>query len=160
MKKLSLSLFLSISFLLSKAQSYELNPNGKDTINYTDADSKKQGKWIVWGASKNGSCYKPKQIIEEGMYKDNRRIDEWIEYHCNGNIKMKVQYVNGRPRGHVIFYFGNGDVREEGDWINNKWFGKYKMVNENGDVTEIVFDELGNELSKKITLAKEVSPTQ
>lgn len=160
MKQISIILFLLASFLFSKAQSFEMAVNLTDTVNLINSESKKQGKWIVWGASKKGSCYEPRQIIEEGMYKDNRRIGTWMEYHCNGNLKMKVAYISGRPNGHVSFYFGNGELREDGDWVNNRWIGNYKSINENGDVTEIVFDNLGNEISKKITPAKGITSSK
>jgi antitoxin component YwqK of YwqJK toxin-antitoxin module len=161
MKTLSIILSLLASILFSKAQSFELSaPNFPDTINLINADGKKQGKWIIWGSSKHGSCYEPRQVIEEGLYKDNKRVGTWVEYHCNGNLKMKTPYINGRPHGHVLFYFGNGEVREEGNWVNNRWTGSYKSVNDKGDITEIVFDAAGNEISKKITLAKAETPSK
>jgi hypothetical protein len=152
-----LTILLMTTFLFSKAQSFEMI--SKDTINMIDANAKKQGKWIITGRNKPGTCYGIQQTIEEGMYKDNKRIGIWKEYYCNNNMKSKMNYVNGRPTGEVILYYENGRVREEGTWTNNRWVGKYIYVNETGDITEFVFDDKGKEVSKKITPAKKTIPS-
>ena len=143
------TLFLLAVFLVSTAQEYEMV--ARDTINMTDANGKKQGKWIIKGYSKKGSCYKEMQIIEEGTYKDNKRVDVWTEYYCNSNVKAKVPYVGGRPNGYVTFYYENGKVREEGNWTNNRWIGKYKFYYDDGTILECDFDDKGKEISRKTT---------
>lgn len=116
-------------------QSFELNPaNPKDTINYIDIQGKKQGKWIVFGKHKPGSCYQPTQKVEEGKYQENRKTGVWIDYYCNSNKKSEVTYVNGRPNGYAIMYHENGNKKEEGNWVNNRWVGDYKLYYENGQV--------------------------
>ncbi len=152
---------MTLAILVStfvKSQSFEIN-GARDTINMIDANAKKQGKWIIKGRNKPGTCYATQQTIEEGMYKDNKRVGIWMEYYCNSNKKSKMNYVNGRPTGEVIFYYENGRVREEGTWTNNRWVGKYVYVNETGDITEFVFDDKGKEVSKKITPAKKAVPS-
>lgn len=146
------------TFLFSKSQSYEII--SIDTINMTDANSKKQGKWIIKGRAKPGTCYTPEQKIEEGMYKDNKRIGIWMEYYCNSNLKSKMNYINGRPSGAITFYYENGTMREEGTWTNNRWVGKYVYINDSGDMTEFVFDDRGKEISKKMTPAKKIVPSK
>jgi len=142
------SLLIICTFCISKAQSYEIT--GKDTINLIDANKKKQGIWIVRGADKAGSGYAANQKIEEGSYKDNKRIGVWKEYHKNGNLKSSITYVNGKPEGPTISYYENGKVREEGTWKQNRWVGAYKSFDEAGNGFEITFDEKGKEISKKI----------
>jgi antitoxin component YwqK of YwqJK toxin-antitoxin module len=142
MKKL-LYIFLLVSFISSaQSQTYEIV--GKDTLNLIDVAGKKQGKWIVRGKHKPGTCYQPEQKVEEGKYADNRKTGMWIEYYCNSNMKNKLTFVNGRPDGYAIMYHENGKISEEGNWKINKWVGNYKLYYENGQVQhEFVFNAAG-----------------
>jgi len=135
MKKFTLiALFIS-SLGWAQAQSFELTgPAGKDTINLIDAQGKKQGKWIVYGKHKPGTCYAADAKVEEGKYQENRKTGQWIEYFCNGNMKNKLTFVNGRPDGYAIMYHENGKISEEGTWKANRWVGNYKLYYENGEV--------------------------
>ena len=153
MKRLILILFLLISFLFSNAQSYELETK-VDTINMTDANGRKQGKWIIFGRHNPKAGYAPEQKMSEGLYKDNRKTGVWIDYFLTGNIKNKMTFLDGRPHGPCNLYFWDGKIKEEGTWINNRWVGNYKYTFENGDVLDIVFDTNGQEISKKLTVAK------
>ncbi len=114
--------------------SYEIVNN--DTINKIDSEGRKQGKWIIFGKHKAGSCYQAEQKVEEGKYVDNKKNGLWIEYYCNGKLKNKIQYVNGRPDGYCIIYHENGKIQEEGQWSSklNKWVGKYRLYYDNGQV--------------------------
>ncbi len=115
------------------AQSYEMGGNsGKDTVNVIDVLGKKQGKWVIKGKHKPGTCYAPEQKIEEGKYNDNRKIGKWLEYYCNGNMKNQLTFQNGRPDGYAVMYHENGKISEEGNWKNNRWNGPYKLYYENG----------------------------
>jgi antitoxin component YwqK of YwqJK toxin-antitoxin module len=145
MKKL-LPIFLSVTLTtFAQSQSFELGPGGPtDTINKIDVAGKKQGKWILKGKHKPGTCYQPEQKIEEGKYADNRKTGPWIEYYCNGNMKNKLTFVNGRPDGYAIMYHDNGKISEEGNWKINKWVGNYKLYYDNGQVQhEFVFNAAG-----------------
>jgi antitoxin component YwqK of YwqJK toxin-antitoxin module len=125
-----------------RAQTFELS--GKDTINRVDAEGKKQGKWIYFGRHRIGSCFQPEQKAETGLFKDNRKTGTWIEYHCNGNIKSKLTFVNGRPDGYAQMFHENGKISEEGIWKNSRWVGKYKLYYDNGEVQhEFAFNESG-----------------
>jgi antitoxin component YwqK of YwqJK toxin-antitoxin module len=142
MKKLLYILITVCSASVAQSQSFELN--GKDTINKIDADGKKQGKWILMGKHKPGTCYTVDQKIEEGKYQDNRKAGIWIEYFCNGNMKNKLTFVNGRPDGYAIMYHENGKISEEGNWKNQRWVGNYKLYYDNGQVQhEFVFNPSG-----------------
>jgi antitoxin component YwqK of YwqJK toxin-antitoxin module len=136
----SLSLLLVISF--AAGQTYEIA--GADTINKIDLQGKKQGKWILSGKHKPGSCYKPDQKAEEGMYTDNKKTGVWTDYHCNGNPRSKITFVGGRPEGLSQNYYENGNLSEEGTWKNSRWVGTYKLFYDNGKVQhEFVFNEGG-----------------
>lgn len=145
MKKFTLLLFMVSTLCHAQAQSYEFDPkNPKDTINLVDAQGKKQGKWIVFGKTKPGTCYQPDQKIEEGKYSDNRKTGTWIEYYCNSNMKNRLTFVNGRPDGYAIMYNENGKISEEGNWKANRWVGDYKLYYENGQIQhEFKFNQTG-----------------
>lgn len=130
------------SYILN-GQSSEIGPNN-DTINRIDGEGKKQGKWILYGKTKPGTCYKPEQEVEKGAYQDNRKTGIWIEFFCNGNMKNKLTFNNGRPDGYAIMYHENGKISEEGNWKVNRWVGNYKLYYDNGQVQhEFVFNTSG-----------------
>lgn len=158
MKIFTLLFVLTLSIAVN-AQSYEIESK-KDTFNLIDANAKKQGKWIIRGMHKPHSGYMPEQKIEEGWYKNNRKIGVWVEYYTNSNLKSKITFVDGRPHGPSTMYYENGNIKEDGTWSNNRWVGNYKSNLENGDVIEIIFDDKGKELSKKITPAKKELPSK
>lgn len=127
---------------VSFAQSQEVI--GKDTVNRIDADGKKQGKWVLLGKHKPGTCYQAESKVEEGKYDNNRKTGIWVEYYCNGNMKNKLTFVSGRPDGYAIMYHENGKISEEGNWKNQRWVGNYKLYYENGQVQhEFVFNQSG-----------------
>jgi antitoxin component YwqK of YwqJK toxin-antitoxin module len=134
------------------AQSYEINPlSGKDTINYIDINGKKQKRWIIFGKFKPKSCYSLQSKVEEGNYSDNKKIGKWTEYHCNGNLKSRIEYQNGRPEGYCIMYGETGKITEEGTWKNNRWIGKYKQYYDNGNVQhEFQFNESGKREGEQV----------
>lgn len=142
MKNFFIVLILICSAASVKAQSSELY--GKDTINKTDIEGKKQGKWVLFGKHKPGGCYQEEQKAEEGKYTDNRKAGTWVEFYCNGNMKNKLTFANGRPDGYAIMFHENGKISEEGNWKNNRWVGNYKLYYENGQVQhEFVFNASG-----------------
>ena len=142
MKKILIITCLVITSAAINAQAFEVL--GKDTVNRIDTEGKKQDKWVLLGRHKPGSCYAVEQKAEEGKYKDNKKVDRWLEYYCNGNMKNHLTFVNGRPDGYAKMYHENGKISEEGNWKNNRWVGKYKLYYPNGQVQhEFVFNTNG-----------------
>jgi antitoxin component YwqK of YwqJK toxin-antitoxin module len=135
---------LLVEFLTPHAFAQEFELSGKDTINRVDETGKKQGKWIVYGKHRPGECFAPDQKVEEGKYSDNKKTGIWIDYHCNGKMKSRFTFVNGRPSGPMKIFHENGKISEEGIWENNRWKGNYKLYYENGQVQhEFTFNEAG-----------------
>jgi len=148
MKTLLFTTFFSFFATAQVAQSWEIY--GKDTINKVDAEGKKQDKWILLGKHKPGGCYATDQKAEEGKYKDNKKIDRWLEYYCNGNMKNQLTFANGRPDGYAKLYHENGKISEEGIWKNNRWVGAYKLYYPNGQVQhEFLFNPNGKREGKQ-----------
>lgn len=143
MKRLLYFLITLCGVTVAQSQSSEII--GGDTCNRIDPDGKKQGKWILMGKHKpSATCYKPDQKIEEGKYQDNRKTGIWVEYFCNGNMKNKLTFTQGRPDGYAIMYHENGKISEEGNWKVNRWVGNYKLYYDNGQVQhEFVFSPAG-----------------
>lgn len=121
---------------LSYAQWTSFEMNGTDTINRVDEQDRKQGKWIVTNNIKNLPDYTEDQKVEEGTYKDNKKVGIWKEYYPNNALKNKITFENGRPNGYAIMYHDNGKISEEGLWKNNRWVGNYKLYYENGQVAQ------------------------
>ena len=133
MRKVVLIL-LFITCKIAVAQSFELS--GKDTINFTDAAGKKQGKWVIKNITLHKPCYTDDQIVEEGKYIDSKKTGPWKEYYCNKNVKSVITYENNRPNGYAKMYHDNGKIKEEGMWKNNRWVGDYKLYYDNGQVQQ------------------------
>ena len=133
MKKVVLIL-LFITCKIAVAQSFELS--GKDTINFTDAAGKKQGKWVIKNITLHKPCYTDDQVVEEGKYIDSKKTGPWKEYYCNKNVKSVITYENNRPNGYAKMYHDNGKIKEEGMWKNNRWVGDYKLYYDNGQVQQ------------------------
>jgi antitoxin component YwqK of YwqJK toxin-antitoxin module len=143
MKRLLYVLLTVCGATYAQSQTYELSLNG-DTINKIDVNGKKQAKWIIYGKTKPGTCYRPDQEVEKGTYSDNRKTGIWVEFYCNGNMKNKLTFTNGRPDGYAIMYHENGKISEEGTWKMNRWVGNYKLYYDNGQVQhEFVFNQSG-----------------
>lgn len=136
----NITILISISILLLQS-SYALAQN-KDSvattsnINVTDAEGKRQGKWIITNKLMkpplNG--YAEDQKVEEGRYLDGKKTGIWTAYYPNGNMKNRITFEQGRPFGKATMYHENGKIFEEGLWRNNRWVGDYKMYYENGEV--------------------------
>ena len=129
MKKLFFILLL-LSSTISFAQS------GTDSINVTDAEGKRQGKWVVTNKLLKPPLpgYADDQKVEEGRYADGKKIGIWTAYYPNNVMKNRITFEQGRPFGKAIMYHENGKVAEEGLWRNNRWVGDYKLYYENGNV--------------------------
>jgi antitoxin component YwqK of YwqJK toxin-antitoxin module len=126
-KNITLLFFCFISII-----SYSQTTN--DSINRTDAEGKRQGKWIITNKIAQKVGYADNQKVEDGIYVDGKKKGIWREYYANGNLKSVITYENNFPNGYVIMYHENGKIKEEGNWKNRRWIGAYKFYHENGQV--------------------------
>ncbi len=87
-------------------QSWEMT--GRDTINVTDVNGLKQGRWIVFGfvipggkkpneTKEEMSNRAQRAIFEEGVYKDNKKQGIWKYYYKDGTIKNTTEYKDDVP---------------------------------------------------------------
>lgn len=138
------SLLFTFFIVISPGSAQTFQTIDGEKVNLTDANGKKQGKWIITGQTRNLPGYKPDQKIEVGEYKDSRKVGTWISYYSNGNKKSEITYKYGRPNGPYKTYYVNGVQEEEGVWNNNRNVGSFKRYHENGKVSqEFNFDPSG-----------------
>ncbi len=130
MKKI---LFISLLFLFKVSV---FHAQQKDSLNFTDANDKKQGKWIIYGKTNHKPGFTDDQKEEEGIYVDGKKTGIWKEYYPNNALKSKITYENGRPNGYAIMYHDNGKIKEEGLWQMARWVGDYKLYYDNGQVQQ------------------------
>ena len=108
----------------------------KDSLNTTDADGLRQGRWLITNKLMKPPLagYSDDQKVEEGRFKDGKKVGVWVAYFANGAVKNRITYVDGRPNGPAIMYHENGKIAEKGDWRNNRWVGDYQLFYDNGEV--------------------------
>lgn len=76
--------------------SYKLD--GTDTINFTDNNGLKQGRWIVfYNATSKSDSLNQKLISEDGIYKDNKKHGLWKYYNLDGSLKNSIEYKDDAP---------------------------------------------------------------
>jgi antitoxin component YwqK of YwqJK toxin-antitoxin module len=80
-----------------------------DTVNFTDANNLKQGKWI----EQKGNIK-----LKEGNYLDNKKTGLWIEYYSENKIKNKTTFENDIPNGYSVTYDETGNISSEGTFLN------------------------------------------
>lgn len=131
MKKIILVTFF-ITYHIALAQSFEIV--GNDTINYVDEQNLRQGFWIILNKIKKLPGYKEDAKVEEGNYKDSKKVGLWKQFYPSGRIKNEITYANNRPSGYARIYYENGNIMEEGMWENNRWVGTYKQYYESGNL--------------------------
>lgn len=114
-----------------------------DTINQK-VDGKKEGYWIIYAHMRDYSGYKPNDIVEEGLYKVDRKYGLWKKYFPNGNLMNEIFYTNGRANGEFKTYYDNGNLEEAGTWKGRVYSGGFKRYHENGELAqEKTFNESG-----------------
>nr|MDQ3073414.1 hypothetical protein [Bacteroidota bacterium] len=130
-------------------QSYQI-VNG-DTINFTDADTLKQGIWRAYykiGPLKEEIHYKdgrkngmhlifysfPNCLKEESSYRNDTLNGPVIEYFPNCNIRKIVHYSAGIQNGYERVYHPNGNIAQEGKFENGKLHGFYKVYDTDGSL--------------------------
>jgi antitoxin component YwqK of YwqJK toxin-antitoxin module len=127
--------FLSFLFSCSMIFASSAVIGQDDKLNKTDAEGKKQGKWVYFGKDRPEDGYPATGKIEEGSYKDDRKEGLWIKYHNDGvTPRLKGQYINNRPQGSYVKYHANGKIKEQGTFEKNMYKDSLIRYNENGKV--------------------------
>ncbi len=143
---ISVFIFLMVDFAQSqtlKTYNFYLG----DTINATDLNNQKQGRWIYFGKDRKeiqNREHKENQIVEEGFYRDNKPIGTWKTYHSNSKIKSEIIYKENESSQHAKFYHFDGYLIAEGNTKNREFIDDY-----------FIYDSKGNKLKKSALKANE-----
>jgi antitoxin component YwqK of YwqJK toxin-antitoxin module len=73
-----------------------VNADGSTGTNYADRKGRKQGHWIMQNSFPEYHLpgYNDMDKVEEGDFKDNKRVGTWITYYPGGAVKGKKVYKN------------------------------------------------------------------
>lgn len=94
----------------SQCKTYELLSNG-DTVNCTDANGKKRGKWkITMPALRGNPGYE-----EEGIFKNGLKEGRWRVYDLWGLLIAYENYKWGQKHG-IQQYLQDGQLEHEESW--------------------------------------------
>ena len=75
------------------------------------------------------------EIKEDGILKDGEKHGFWTEWFDNGNKKRIESYKDGKCDGSYIGWYKNGQKRYEGTYQDGKYKSS-KQWNEDGSVKE------------------------
>ena len=74
-------------------------------------------EYDITGKVTNSKIYKDGILTGEGILDDEgREQGSWKEYHPNGQIKSKGEYLNGKKIEDWIFYYANGKIEQKGKY--------------------------------------------
>jgi antitoxin component YwqK of YwqJK toxin-antitoxin module len=143
--KFFLHFLLLIAFVLANSISNAQN----DTLNNTDAQGWKQGRWVELSDGEDALGCNAGTKIEEGLYKDNRKVGVWRSYWCSGKVKNELQYNADRTISSKDYY-QDGKLKEEGTWNSSGWIGPYKFYHPNGKLYyEWAYDQSGKRTGRQ-----------
>jgi antitoxin component YwqK of YwqJK toxin-antitoxin module len=108
MRILLLTCLLLPLFSLAQYKSYKIGIKG-DTLNATDMQGKKQGKWIVRLETVRGEP----GYEEEGVFKDDIKEGIWRRYNLGGDIIAIENYKWGHKDGLSRYFTMMGPLRDE-----------------------------------------------
>ncbi|HEY2728241.1 MAG TPA: hypothetical protein VGI61_13785 [Parafilimonas sp.] len=92
----------------SQCKTYQLDAK-HDTINCTDFNDLKQGKWITRVVNNHGEP----GYQEEGVYIDSKKEGAWTTYNLMGDVIAEENYKWGNKNGICRYYNLMGLIREE-----------------------------------------------
>jgi hypothetical protein len=110
MRWLLLSLLFIAPDLFSQCKTYRIAHNG-DTLNCTDMQGKKQGKWTVHLDELRGEP----GYEAEGVFKNDIREGRWRNYSLRGDLIAIENYRWGLKDG-IQQYFELGGLEHEEGW--------------------------------------------
>ncbi len=123
--------------------------NTNDSINVTDSQGWKQGRWVEDSDGEDSEGCSVGTKLEEGYYKDNRKAGVWKRFWCSGKVKNELIYNNDKTITSKDYY-PDGKLKEEGTWNNLGWIGPYKTYHPNGKLYyEWEYDQAGKRTGKQ-----------
>lgn len=114
---------------------------------YYDELGRKQGYFTILGKDRPELDYPLEGKVEEGSFKDDRKVGEWIVYHPDGvTPRLKGTFKDGRPNGPYEKFYPNGVMSEKGTFSDKKQLGEFETYTEEGVLQQKkVFNEDGKQ---------------
>lgn len=76
------------------------------------------------------------KMMEEGTYKNGKKVGKWTAYHPGGKLKAVVtNYKNGKLEGEMAVYDKRGKIMSTCDYKDGLMHGTYKSYDKRGKVT-------------------------
>ncbi len=108
---LAIILFLFLMNGMAQYKSFKLNAQG-DTLNATDKNNLKQGKWVAHIDELRGEP----GYEEEGIFKNDKKEGIWRRYSLTGDIIAVEFYKLGGKDGIQQYYTYLGELIREESW--------------------------------------------
>ena len=101
-------LIFSVNFVSAQCKTYKLASNG-DTLNCTDFNGLKQGKWIITTPKLRGEP----GFEAEGIFKNDKKEGVWRSFNLMGDLLAQENYRWGNLNGRCLYFTISGLEREE-----------------------------------------------
>jgi hypothetical protein len=108
LKYLLIAIIALPAFCFAQCKTYTIGVKG-DTLNCTDMQNRKQGKWVVHMNPMRGE---PGYEME-GEFKDDKKTGPWRSYSLQGDLLAIENYRWGNKDGICDYYSLNGIEHEE-----------------------------------------------
>ncbi|MCF6306491.1 MAG: hypothetical protein L3J09_00890 [Flavobacteriaceae bacterium] len=59
-------------------------------------------------------------LMEEGWIQNSQKIDYWIFYYPNGNVKKKGHFIEASQSNFWYYFHNNGEIESKGYFKNNR----------------------------------------
>ena len=107
--------------------------------------------WLVKGSMKNGkkegkwvNYHSNGQLRIKENYKNGKLDGAWVEFHDDGQLAFKGNYKNGKSEGACVAYYSNGQLRLKGNYKNGESEGAWVGFEEDGRVKEFMTGNFKN----------------
>jgi antitoxin component YwqK of YwqJK toxin-antitoxin module len=91
-----------------------------------------------------------KEIRKENLInlfdENGNRHGYWEEYHYNGELAYKANYVNGNRHGYWESYYDNGQLDYKGNYVNGIKHGYWELYYDDGELHYKGFYDMGNKV--------------
>ncbi|MCE5348057.1 MAG: hypothetical protein LLG13_17460 [Bacteroidales bacterium] len=134
----------------SEALATIYHPNGYIASKGKYINQQKEGKWQFFSGSisgyliceeyysknkKNGQSvkfYPDSTVAERITYIDDIKQGEWIQYHRNGAVSLKSNYLDGKINGRFEVWFDNGQIEFSGQYKDDTRDGLWYIYKKDG----------------------------
>ena len=83
------------------------------------------------------------KLFSKGNYVNGNTHGYWEEYHDNGNLWCKGNYVDGKRHGYWEYYYSNGNLDYKGNFVDGKRHGYWEEYYYSGNTYYKGFYDMG-----------------